>query len=241
MASIRGLQKTTLIDYPGKIACTVFFSSCNFRCPFCHNKDLVLESKDLPIYLEEEILDFLSSRKGKLEGVVLTGGEPTLYPDLKKFTQKIKRLGFSVKLDTNGTTPKLLKELVSQKLVDYVAMDFKAPIEKYEEAVGVKVRKNAILESMRFLIKSKIDYEFRTTVVSRIHSEKDLIVMAKELKKATSYKLQATSLKWFLQQFRPGNCLDSKFNKIKSYPQSFYDKILPKLKKIIPNTYVRGA
>lgn len=241
MFSIRGLQKTTLIDYPGKIACTIFFSGCNFRCPFCHNKDLVLESKSLPQFSEEEILNFLKSRQGILEGVVLTGGEPTLYPNLKVFIKKIKNLGFLVKLDTNGTNQKILKDLAKKNLVDYIAMDFKAPIEKYGKAVGVKVKKKEILESMKFLISGKVAYEFRTTVVPTIHQESDLLKMAKEIRAAVKQGNNLTmNLNWFLQQFRPGRCLDPKFNKLTPYPKSFYEKILPKLRQIISNTFIRG-
>ena len=237
MSSIRGLQKTTLIDYPGKIACIIFLSGCNFRCPFCHNKDLVLESKNLPHFSEERILKFLKSRVGILEGVEFTGGEPTLYPHLEEFMRRIKELGFLVKLDTNGTNPKVLKRLVKNGLVDYVAMDFKAPVEKYEKAVGVKVDKEAILKSMRFLAGGEVDYEFRTTVVPKIHKKEDLIKMAEQLKKLT---LSHQEPKWFLQQFRPGSCLDPKFNKIKPYPKKFFEQILPKLREIVPHTFLRG-
>ena len=243
MSSIRGLQKTTLIDYPEKIACTIFFFGCNFHCPFCHNKDLVLKSKEPPQFSEKEIFDFLKSRKEILEGVVLTGGEPTLYPHLKEFIKKIKKLGFLVKLDTNGTNPKILKELVKEGLIDYMAMDFKAPIEKYEKVAGVKVNQKAILESVKFLISGKTDYEFRTTVVPGIHSDKDLVEMARRLEDlVTSCQLSIVNcqLKWFLQQFRPGSCLDFKFNKLKPYSKNFYDKILPRLQQIIPNTLLRG-
>jgi len=243
MSSIRGLQKTTLIDYPGKISCIVFFSACNFRCPFCHNKDLVLESDHLPQFSEKEILDFLKSRKGILEGVVLTGGEPLLYPHIKSFIKKIKALGFLIKLDTNGTNPKILKALVEKKLVDYVAMDFKAPLKKYEKAVGVKVNKKAILETMSFLISGKIDYELRTTVVPGIHSNEDLLKMAGRLRDlviSCQLSIVNCQLNWFLQQFRPSNCLDQKFNKLTPYPKSFYDQILPKLRQIIPKTFLRG-
>lgn len=259
MFSIRGLQKTTLIDYPGKIACIIFFSSCNFRCPFCHNKDLVLESKNLPKFPEKEILKFLKSRVSVLEGVVLTGGEPLLYPNLDHFIKKIKELDFLVKLDTNGELFSCLKKIVESELVDYVALDFKMPLEKYEKAVGVKVNKKVVLETMRFLISGKVDYEFRTTVVPGVHREADLIKMAEEIQvtmrqcnktrassllsnpEVSGSEIETMKMNWFLQQFRPGRCLDPEFNKIKPYPKSFYDKILPKLRKIVPNTYLRGA
>ncbi|MBL7159247.1 anaerobic ribonucleoside-triphosphate reductase activating protein [Candidatus Microgenomates bacterium] len=241
MSSIRGLQKTTLIDYPGKIACVIFFSNCNFRCPFCHNKDLVLESNDLPRFSEQEIFAFLKSRQKILEGVVLTGGEPTLYPNLKKFVEKITKLGFLVKLDTNGLNSKGLKQLVNQRLLDYVAMDFKGPINKYSKIVNAKVNTKAIKESMRFLVSSSLPYEFRTTVVPGIHKEADILKMAEELKNVTRYKLHVIRINWFLQQFRPGSCLNEEFNKIKPYAKSFYDKILPRLNKIIPNTFIRGV
>jgi len=241
MSSIRGLQKTTLIDYPGRIACTIFFSGCNLRCPFCHNKDLVLERDALPQFSEKKILDFLKSRKGILEGVVLTGGEPTLYPRLKEFIKKIKRLGFLIKLDTNGTNPKILEKLVKEEWIDYVAIDFKGTIEKYPKIVAAKVNTKAIKESMKFLIAGKVAYEFRTTVIPGVHQESDLLKMAEELEQLSNRAIeQSSKIKWVLQQFRSGRCLDPKYNKLKSYPKSFYDKILPRLKKIILNTFIRG-
>src|SRR3989338_3543069 len=146
MASIKGLQKTTLVDFPTYIASTIFISSCNFKCGFCYNVDLVNDQKKLPIISEEEILQFLEKRKNVLDGVCITGGEPTLYKNLKNFIKKIKEIGYKIKLDTNGTNPLLLKELIDEKLVDYVAMDIKSSKEKYNKAAGVPVDMKKVQE-----------------------------------------------------------------------------------------------
>lgn len=231
----KGWQKTTLLDYPGKIACTVFVTGCNFRCPFCQNPELVLEAETLPTIPEEEILKFLKRRRGLLEGVVITGGEPTLYPDLPKFAKKVKDLGFLVKLDTNGTNPEMLKDLFEWDLVDYVAMDIKGPIEEYEKYIGqtqILNLKSKIKKSIGILLKGGIEFEFRTTVVPTLHTEEDLIEMAKEF--------DQLPIKWYLQGFRPIKCLDPKFEKIRPYPKEFFDKILPKLRKYLPKTFLRG-
>jgi len=141
MLTIKGLQKTTLVDYPNKVACTIFLPRCNFRCGFCYNKDLVIDYDRLPSIQEEEIINFLKEKKKWLDGVVFTGGEPTLHRELPNFIKKIKEMGFLVKIDTNGTNPKMLKELIDNNIVDYIAMDIKAPLEKYDKITGVNVDK----------------------------------------------------------------------------------------------------
>ena len=166
---ICGLQKMTLLDFPGKIACTVFLGGCNFRCPFCHNSELFM-GKPEKLMEDEEFFRFLSTRKGLLDGVCVSGGEPTLYKNLPEFLEKIKEMGFLVKLDTNGYRPEVLKALVAQGLVDYVAMDVKNSPAMYAQTVGLEnMNLSAIEESLRFLIGGGVDYELRTTLVKPFH------------------------------------------------------------------------
>lgn len=166
---ICGLQKMTLLDFPGKIACTVFLGGCNFRCPFCHNSELFM-GKPEKLMEDEEFFAFLKSRRGLLDGVCVSGGEPTLYKTLPDFLAKIKEMGFLVKLDTNGYRPEVLKALVQQGLVDYVAMDVKNSPAMYAQAVGLeKMELSSIEESLRFLIGGELPYELRTTLVRQLH------------------------------------------------------------------------
>ena len=167
---ICGLQKMTLLDYPGKIACTVFLGGCNFRCPFCHNSELFM-GKPEKLMEDEDFFAFLKSRKGLLDGVCVSGGEPTLYKHLPDFLAKIKELGFLVKLDTNGSNPQMVKELAEKNLVDYIAMDVKNSPAMYAQTVGLeKIDLAPIEESLRFLIGGNVDYELRTTLVSQLHN-----------------------------------------------------------------------
>lgn len=213
---IGGLQKLTLIDYPGKLACTVFFVGCNFRCPFCHNSQLVLEEgiKEQPNISEAAFLKFIKERKGLMEGVCLTGGEPTLQNDLPDFMKKIKKLGFLVKLDTNGSNPEMLKIMFKEKIVDYIAMDVKSPLknEKYDEGAGVKVDLEKIKKSIELVKNSGVDYEFRTTVVPLMHTKEDILQIAKDIYPAKKY---------FLQNFKPEKTIDQKLAKLKPYPKDF--------------------
>lgn len=190
--NICGLNKTTLLDYPGKVACTIFIGGCNFRCPFCHNSSLVLNTAAQPIISQEEILKFLQKRHGILEGVCITGGEPTLHPELTAFIEKIHSLGYFIKLDTNGTNPAVLKDLVSKKLIHKVAMDIKSSSDNYPILSGVRNPDiNAIDTSISFLLEGNIDYEFRTTVVRELHAEEDFIKIGERLAGAKAYYLQA--------------------------------------------------
>ena len=188
---ICGLNKTTLLDYPGCVAATVFAGGCNFRCPFCHNGDLVLHSAKMKEYSEEEVLNFLNKRKNVLEGVCVTGGEPTLYSDLPEFIAKIKAMGYKVKLDTNGSNPKMLKRLVEGKLVDYVAMDIKAPISEYNKVCGVQVDTESVQQSVAYLKRGEVPYEFRTTVVKELHTKQDILEIGKWILGAENYYLQS--------------------------------------------------
>ena len=178
---ISGLQKMTLLDYPGKVACTVFLQGCNFRCPFCHNSDLLGGSAE-PFMTMEEFLIFLKKRAGLLDAVCVSGGEPTLQKDLPELLKGIKALGFSVKLDTNGSRPDVLKQLVADGLVNYVAMDVKNSFRRYGETIGLSRPDMAsIEESLRFLIEENVAYELRTTVVAELHSEQSVTEMGQWL------------------------------------------------------------
>jgi pyruvate formate lyase activating enzyme len=189
---IHGFNKLTLLDYPGHLAATIFLGSCNMRCPFCHNASLVTNPSSQPVIPAEEVLANLSRRKNILEGVCITGGEPTLNPGLCDFIKEIKALGFKVKLDTNGTNPAMLKRLTDEKLIDFVAMDIKNSREKYALTSGTpNINMLPIEESVSFLLSSPIEYEFRTTVVKELHSEEDMIAIGKWIKDADAYYLQS--------------------------------------------------
>ena len=195
---ISGLQKMTLLDFPGKVACTVFLHGCNYRCPFCHNSEL-LEGRGEELMTIDAFFKFLASRQGLLEGVCVSGGEPTLYKELPAFLTKIKELGFAVKLDTNGSRPEILKSLVEQGLVDYVAVDAKNSPARYTQTVGTERFDMAALEeSLRFLIDGSVDYELRTTLVEPLHTEESIAQMGKWLASLVPGKKPK---KLFLQSF----------------------------------------
>ncbi len=187
---LAGVQKLTLLDFPSVVACTVFTLGCNFKCPFCHNAHLV-DGECTDRIDEENVLAFLRQRQGILEGVVITGGEPLLHRDIGDFLSKVKELGYLIKIDTNGTNPRLLRELVEKKLVDYVAMDIKNSPEEYTRATGdISIDIEAINESKDFLLSGAVDYEFRTTVVKGIHTEESILSLAKWISSADKYYLQ---------------------------------------------------
>ena len=175
---ISGLQKLTLLDFPGRVACTVFLGGCNLRCPFCHNSQLL--GGDAEELMDSgALLDFLRKRQGVLDGVCITGGEPTLHADLPELLRSIRALGYAIKLDTNGTNPQLLRRLIDEGLVDYVAMDVKNGPDHYAETVGIEgFSLAAIEESIRILLEDKTDYELRTTVVLPLHSEDSIAAMS---------------------------------------------------------------
>ena len=188
---IHGFNKTTLLDYPEHIAATVFTGGCNFRCPFCHNGELVLDPAGQPAISEEEVLSYLKKRQGILQGVCVTGGEPTLQKDLKEFLQKIKELGYPIKLDTNGYMPGVLWDLLQEHLIDYVAMDIKASRENYARAAGLKnMDLSRIEESIGILKSSGIPYEFRTTVVKGIHTVGEFEEIGRWIEGCPAYYLQ---------------------------------------------------
>jgi len=234
MIEIGGLQKTTLIDYPGRVAATVFLVNCNFRCPFCYSSELVIPEKikKQPRIPLKEFFSFLRERAGLLDGVVICGGEPCLNQELPQFIKKIKKLGYLVKLDTNGSNPSLLKKLIEEKLIDYIAMDIKAPLnkKKYSGAIGREIDINLIKESIKLIKDSGIEYEFRTTVVPGIHSKEDIIEIAKQLRPARKY---------FLQNFRPEKTNDPKFEKIRPYSKEKMSGMRQSCSKYIKACFLR--
>ena len=188
--AIKGIEKFSLLDYDDKVSCVIFLSNCNMRCPFCHNAPLVLDpnfGENIPF---EDVLSYLEKRKGLVDAVVVTGGEPTLTSDLYDMVKKIKDLGYLVKLDTNGTNPAILKKLVEDKLVDYVAMDIKNSLAKYPLTCGVNLNLDKIKESIAYLIQGNVDYEFRTTVINGYHTLEDMKEIAQLLKGAKKYRIQ---------------------------------------------------
>ncbi|MGI6264654.1 MAG: anaerobic ribonucleoside-triphosphate reductase activating protein [Acutalibacteraceae bacterium] len=188
---IHGLQKMTLLDFPGRVACTVFLGGCDCRCPFCHNFELI-DGTAQPIMDDEELLAFLQKRQGLLDGVAITGGEPCLHPDLPDLLQKIRALGFAVKLDTNGFHPDRLEEILSQGLVDYVAMDIKNSPEKYPVTCGLDALDlTPVRQSVALLMRDGVDYEFRTTVVAQFHDDADFEAIGRWIAGAKRYFLQA--------------------------------------------------
>ncbi len=189
---ICGLNKTTLLDYPGKVAATVFLGGCNLRCPFCQNGGLALRPDLEPEVPLESVIALLRKRQGILDGVCVTGGEPTLAAELPQLLEGMKELGYLVKLDTNGTRPAVLRKLLNQKLVDYIAMDIKASLENYEKVAGVrKMNLDGIQESASLVMEKAPDYEFRTTVVRELHKREDFESIARWLRGAKAYYLQA--------------------------------------------------
>lgn len=219
---IAGLQKTTLIDYPDKLACIIFLAGCNFRCPWCYSSELVLPLKiaKQPRISEQEVFNFLKSRQGLLNGVVICGGEPTMNKDLPLFIEKIKQLGFSVKLDTNGSNPKMLKDLVEAKLIDYVAMDIKISPENlvYKNIMIEGITMDNIKESVEYLKTGKVDFEFRTTTVNTVHKKEDFVEIAKWI--------GGSNVKYYLQNFVPTKTIDPDFEKIKPFDKKFFDEVV---------------
>lgn len=187
---IGGFQKFSLIDYPGKISCIIFTQGCNFRCFYCHNPELVYPHLFGTPLAEEEIMDFLKRRKKQLEAIVISGGEPTIQEDLVPFLKMVKTLGYAVKLDTNGSNPLVIRELVRRKLVDYIAMDIKAPLKKYQDLVKVKMNLSRIKESIEIIENSSVEYEFRTTYIPSFLTSKDLLEILSLIKNKSRFTVQ---------------------------------------------------
>lgn len=229
---ISGLQKLTLLDYPGQVACTVFTGGCNFRCPFCHNASLVLPEQLVQDTDEEQVLSFLKKRVGVLDGVAVTGGEPLLHKDIGAFLSRIKALGYRIKLDTNGSFPELLMKLVRDGLVDRVAMDIKNAPELYARTVGLdKLELAPIERSKDFLLTGAVDYEFRTTVVKGLHTQESLQGAAKWIRGAKEY---------YLQQFKDsGNVLD--IEGLGAFNEKEMHALAEGLRDLVPSVQVRGV
>ncbi len=232
MIEIGGLQRSTLIDYPGHVACTVFLIGCNFRCPWCYSPEIVLPDliTKQPRIESDDFFEFLDIRKGLLDGVVICGGEPTINGDLPEFVQEIKRRGFKVKLDTNGSNPSAIDGLLKNRLLDYVAMDIKAPFAKYNKAVGVKVDSAKVRESIDKIKSSGVDYEFRTTVVPGIHQKEDIVKMAQSIAPAKRY---------FLQAFRSDKNIDASFTNRESFSDKVMEEIRDEVKSLFETCEVR--
>ena len=205
---IGGLQKTSLIDFPDCVSAVVFLQGCNFRCPFCHNPELVLAPRFQKPVEETEFFAFLNKRKGQLDGIVISGGEPTVHADLPDFIRKIRALGYKIKLDTNGSSPAMLGDLYRDKLLDFVAMDLKGEPEAYADYCGAKVPGEAIRESIRLIMASGLPYEFRTTAVPGQHTLAKLKELANLVRGADRYVIQA---------FRPDICINPDFEKLPRY------------------------
>lgn len=228
---ISGIQKLTLLDYPGKLACTIFTDGCNFRCPFCHNASLVLPDREKQRIDETFVLDFLKKRQGILEGVAVTGGEPTLQADLEAFLEKVKALGYKIKLDTNGTRPEVLKRVIENGLVDRVAMDIKDAPENYRIACGAAADISAIESSKELLLCGTVEYEFRTTVVKGIHTKESLLSAARWISGAKEY---------YLQQFKDsGDIILPKG--LSAFDEVEMNALLQAVREIIPTAMLRGV
>ncbi len=226
---IKGFQKLTLLDYPGKTACTVFTGGCNYRCPFCHNAGLVTKL-DTEIISESEVLSHLMKRQGILDGVAISGGEPLLQGDIEEFLQKIKELGYSIKLDTNGSFPDKLKSIIDKGLCDYVAMDIKNSKERYNETIGIDKFDISLMEkSVEILRDSNVDFEFRTTVTKNFHTMEDIEKIGEWIKGVEKY---------YLQNFvDSGNLIDSN---VEGVSKEEMQLMLERIKKYVPTAEIRG-
>jgi len=227
---IGGFNRFSLIDYPGQTSAVVFTQGCNFRCPYCHNPELVYPDEYGSSIPETEILSFLERRKGKLDAVVITGGEPTIQPDLADFIKKVRSMGFRIKLDTNGSNPDVIEELFDEGLVDYVAMDAKGPLERYEEMVNADIDLNRIKRSMELIKASGGLHEFRTTVAGSLLTERDILAIGKWLGGAKLY---------ILQEFVDSKKLRSGFSNEKPYPRKKLDNLKKVLEGFVGNCKVR--
>lgn len=240
---IAGYLKTSLIEWPGKISSVIFVPGCNFCCPFCHNRDLVDPSKikKLREYSEESIFEDLKKRKKWVDGVVITGGEPTLQTDLSRFLSRLKQVGFLTMIETNGSRPEAIDKLLNCQMVDYIAMDIKGNFDNYQNFTNVKTQILNVKCSMETIVKSGVDFEFRTTVVPGLHNKEVLLKMAKQLAILLRSRVATSPKGWFLQNFQPKNCLDPEFEKIKPFSKEELQGFLKVVRRVIPQTEVRGV
>jgi pyruvate formate lyase activating enzyme len=239
---IAGYLKTSLIEWPGKISCVIFTPGCNFRCPFCHNRDLVDPKKTtkLPKIAEKEVFTDLKKRGKWIDGVVVSGGEPTLQPGLDNFFKKIKQRGFLTMLETNGSKSEVLKGLFKRKLIDRITMDIKGPLDKrYNGIANCELRIEEIKNSIELIVNSGIEFEFRTTVVPGMHDGQILTEMAEQIKPLLQNTPGNLQTVWFLQIFQPKNCLDPKFDQLKPLERMIMENYQQILRKVIPRTQLR--
>jgi pyruvate formate lyase activating enzyme len=227
---IGGLRKVSLIDYPGMICAVIFTQGCNFRCGYCHNPELVNPKLFGTLIDEKEVLAFMERRTGKLDAVTISGGEPTLQKDLLPFIEKIRKMGFAVKLDTNGSQPQVIRDLLSAKLLDYIAMDIKGTWDKYENIAGAKYDQEQIKVSIESIINSRIAHEFRTTIVRSQLKEKNILEIGKIISGAQRYALQ---------KFVSGKTLDKNISSEQTYSDAELEKIKIRLEKEISSVIVR--
>jgi pyruvate formate lyase activating enzyme len=228
---IGGIHKVSLIDYPGEICAVVFCQGCNFRCPYCHNPELVNKDLFKECIPEERIISFLSDRIGKLDAVTVTGGEPTIQNDLPNFLKEIKNMGYLVKIDTNGSMPGVLEKIIAEKSVDYIAMDIKGPLGRYGEITNGFFSTNNIEESINLIMDSKLRYEFRTTIVDSLLKEEEIIAIGKLVRKAKRYALQP---------FVPSKALEESFLNARSLSLEILEKIRTKMEEDIDSVIVRN-
>lgn len=229
---IKGFIENSLVDYDGKISCVLFLPGCNFRCGFCFNHLLIFEPEKLETVSFERIESFLNAKKDFVDAVVITGGEPSLNPQLPELCRKIKELGFLVKIDTNGSFPEVIEKLINEKLVDFVAMDVKGLLEDYKEVTNSNVDVDKIKKSINLLMKNKVGYEFRITTVPRFITDETVEKIGKMLDGAE---------KIALQKFRPDNAMDEEFRKMKTYTLEDLQRFADILKKYIKDIRIRGA
>jgi pyruvate formate lyase activating enzyme len=227
---IGGLHRVSLIEYPGKICAIVFTQGCNFRCPNCYNPELVEPTLYQDCLPEDDVLSFLKKRKGKLDAVTITGGEPTIQDDLIEFIHYVRKIGYFIKLDTNGSHPEVIEKLFKKKVLDYVAMDIKGPLAKYRMVTRSEVNEEEIKQSIELIMKAGIPYEFRTTLVKQLLQEDDILEIGKLIKNAGLY---------ILQQFIPARTLDKEFQNYKEYSREEMECLREKLMKDLPVVQIR--
>jgi pyruvate formate lyase activating enzyme len=237
---IKGLEKLSLSDFPGYLSCVVFTPGCSLACPFCHNRELVKNSPKLKVISEKEVFEFLDKRKGILEGVVVTGGEPTLQPGLLKFLKEVKNLGYKTKLDTNGTKPSVLEKILKLNLADFIAIDVKTTLGTSEyKKLGLKSSLSPILRSLKLASQFDVPLELRTTVVPKLHQPKTIEKLARRLSKLFGDQIKKSQVKWVLQTFRPGTCLDEKYNDENPYSKSEMKNIMESVKPVFSAVLLR--
>lgn len=233
---IKGFIDISLVDWDGKVSSVIFLPGCNMRCPFCYNTTLVLRPQKMPTVSFEEIEDYLRRNRSWIDGLVITGGEPTIHQDLPNLCEEVKRLGFKVKVDTNGTHPSMIRELIQKRLVDYVAMDIKAPLnqERYSKACGTNAKNllEKIEETIDILLRGDVEYEFRTTVVPTLHKKKDV--------EEICYRIRGCR-KYAIQNYKTNvETIDPKFKNLKPFSERKMKAFLKTAKKFIPNATLRG-